>query len=221
MKKFGKFIAICMLLLPISGCFKKDNLENITIYTTVYPTEYIVSRLYGEHSNVKSIYPDNIDVDKYVLTDKQLKDYSKADMYVFNGLSKEKDYLIDMFSYNKDMMIVDATQSIELNYNSNELWIDPSNFLMEASNIKSGLLEYISNHYLKEEIEKNYDKLKIEVSNLDASLKLMVSNGSYNTLVIDDNSLKFLEKYGFTVISIENNDNLTQKVNALKNNKCS
>ena len=83
---------------------------------------------------------------------------------------------------------------------------------MEASNIKSGLLEYISNHYLKEEIEKNYDKLKIEVSNLDASLKLMVSNGSYNTLVIDDNSLKFLEKYGFTVISIENNDNLTQKV---------
>lgn len=212
MKKFGKFIAICMLLLPISGCFKKDNLENITIYTTVYPTEYIVSRLYGEHSNVKSIYPDNIDVDKYVLTDKQLKDYSKADMYVFNGLSKEKDYLIDMFSYNKDMMIVDATQSIELNYNSNELWIDPSNFLMEASNIKSGLLEYISNHYLKEEIEKNYDKLKIEVSNLDASLKLMVSNGSYNTLVIDDNSLKFLEKYGFTVISIENNDNLTQKV---------
>ena len=212
MKKFGKFIAICMLLLPISGCFKKDNLENITIYTTVYPTEYIVSRLYGEHSNVKSIYPDNIDVDKYVLTDKQLKDYSKADMYVFNGLSKEKDYLIDMFSYNKDMMIVDATQSIELNYNSNELWIDPSNFLMEATNIKSGLLEYISNHYLKEEIEKNYDKLKIEVSNLDASLKLMVSNGSYNTLVIDDNSLKFLEKYGFTVISIENNDNLTQKV---------
>ena len=201
-----------MLLLPISGCFKKDNLENITIYTTVYPTEYIVSRLYGEHSNVKSIYPDNIYVDKYVLTDKQLKDYSKADMYVFNGLSKEKDYLIDMFSYNKDMMIVDATQSIELNYNSNELWIDPSNFLMEASNIKSGLLEYISNHYLKEEIEKNYDKLKIEVSNLDASLKLMVSNGSYNTLVIDDNSLKFLEKYGFTVISIENNDNLTQKV---------
>ncbi len=212
MKKLGKLIAIGILLLPIGGCFKKDNLENITIYTTVYPTEYIVNRLYGNHSVVKSIYPDNIDIDKYTLTDKQLKDYSKADMYVFNGLSKEKDYLIDMFSYNKDMMIIDATQSIEINYNSNELWIDPSNFLMAASNIESGLLEYISNHYLKEEIENNYDKLKIEVSNLDASLKLMVTNGSHNTLVVDDNSLKFLEKYGFTVISIENTENLTQKV---------
>lgn len=212
MKKLVKLIMLGILVLPISGCFKKDSLENITIYTTAYPIEYIVNELYGSHSNVKSIYPDNIDIQNYILTDKQIKDYSKANMYIFNGLSKEKDYLIDMFSYNKDMMIIDATQSIEINYNSNELWMDPSNFLMAASNIKNGLLEYISNHYLKEEIEKNYDKLKIEVSNLDASLKLMVTHGAFNTLVVDDNSLKFLEKYGFTVISIEDNENLTQKV---------
>lgn len=211
MKKFFKLMGITIFCLSLTGC-KKDNLEDITIYTTVYPTEFIVNELYGEHSKVKSIYPDNISVADYVLTDKQLKDYSKTDMFIFNGLSKEKDYLLDMFKSNKNLMIIDATQNIELSYNDSELWIDPSNFLKIASNIKNGLLEYINNHYLKEDIEKKYEELKIKVSNIDASLKLISSNSKGNTIVVDNNALKFLEKYGFTVISIENNDNLTQKV---------
>ena len=212
MKRIFKLIIVSLLLIPLSGCFKKDNLEDITIYTTAYPTEYIVNVLYGNHSTVKSIYPNNIKVEDYTLTDKQLKDYSKADMFIFNGISKEKDYLVDMFDYNKDLMIIDATQSVEVSHNSNELWMDPSTFFMITSNIKNGLLEYISNHYLKEEIEANYEELKIKISNLDASLKLMSSNSKYTTIIVDNNALKFLEKYGFTVISIEETDSLTQKV---------
>lgn len=212
MKRIFKLITVSLLLIPLTGCFKKDNLEDITIYTTAYPTEYIVNVLYGNHSTVKSIYPNNIKVEDYTLTDKQLKDYSKADMFIFNGISKEKDYLVDMFDYNKDLMIIDATQSVEVSHNLNELWMDPSNFLMITSNIKNGLLEYISNHYLKEEIETNYEELKIKISNLDAALKLMSSNSKYTTIIVDNNALKFLEKYGFTVISIEETDSLTQKV---------
>ncbi len=212
MKKGFKLFLVVAICLSLSGCFKKDNLEDITIYTTVYPTEYIVNQLYGNHSTIKSIYPNNISIKDYSLTDKQLKDYSKADMFIFDGLSKEKDYLIDMFKYNKDLMIIDSTQSIEISYNSNETWIDPSNFLMITSNIKTGLLEYISNHYLKEEIETNYEQLKMKISNLDASLKLMSTNSSYTTIIVDNNALKFLEKYGFTVISIEDTDTLTPKV---------
>lgn len=212
MKKYFKIFAIAFFCFSLTGCFKKDSLEDITIYTTSYPIEYIATKLYGEHSTIKSIYPNNISIEDYSLTDKQLKDYSKAHMYIFNGLSKEKDYLIDMFDHNKDLMIIDATQSIELTYNSNELWIDPSNFLMLASNIEKGLLEYISNHYLKEEIENNYDDLKVKISAIDANLKLMSSNSSYTTLIVDNNALKFLEKYGFTVISVQNTDSLTQKV---------
>jgi len=212
MKRSLKLLLISFLVLPLTGCFKKDSLEDITIYTSAYPIEYIVNNLYGEHSTVNSIYPNNIQIEEYSLTDKQLKDYSKSHMFIFNGISKEKDYLIDMFEHNKDLMIIDATQSIEVDYNSTELWMDPSNFLMISSNVKNGLLEYISNHYLKEEIEKNYDDLKIKISNLDATLKLMSSNSNYTTIIVDNNALKFLEKYGFTVISVEETESLTQKV---------
>lgn len=209
MKKVIGLFSICLLLT--SGCFKKDNLEDITIYTSVYPIEYIVNTLYGKNSTVFSIYPDGVDVNQYELTNKQIKDYSKADMFIFNGLSNEKDYVSSMFNYNKDLMIIDTSSTIEYSNHIEELWIDPSNFLMMALNIKNGLTEYISNQYLKNEIESNYEKLKIEISNIDAKIKLMNENSSKKVLVVDNSSLQFLEKYGFEVISLEKNENLTEK----------
>lgn len=210
MKRIIGLFSIGLVFLT-SGCFKKDDLEDITIYTSVYPIEYIVDTLYGKNSNVKSIYPDGVDVSKYSLTDKQIKDYSKGNMFVFNGLSDEKDYVTSMFNYNKDLMIIDTTATMEYNNHVEELWLDPSNFLMMSLNVKNGLLEYITNQYLKTEIDNNYSKLKLEISNIDAKIKLMNENSSKKTIVVDNSSFKFLEKYGFEVISLEDNEELTDK----------
>lgn len=210
MKRIIGLFSIGLVFLT-SGCFKKDDLEDITIYTSVYPIEYIVDTLYGKNSNVKSIYPDGVDVSKYSLTDKQIKDYSKGNMFVFNGLSDEKDYVTSMFNYNKDLMIIDTTATMEYNNHVEELWLDPSNFLMMSLNVKNGLSEYITNQYLKTEIDNNYSKLKLEISNIDAKIKLMNENSSKKTIVVDNSSFKFLEKYGFEVISLEDNEELTDK----------
>lgn len=210
MKKIVSLLFICLLLT--SGCFKKDNLEDITIYTSVYPIEYIVNVLYGKNSTILSIYPDGVDPNNYELTNKQIKDFSKANMFIFNGLSNnEKDYVSSMFNYNKELMIIDTSTTIEYMNHIEELWLDPSNFLMMALNIKNGLSEYISNQYLKNEIEENYENLKIEISNIDAKIKLMNENSSKKTIVVDNSAFKFLEKYGFEVISLEKNNNLTDK----------
>ena len=210
MKRIIGLFSISLVFLT-SGCFKKDDLEDITIYTSVYPIEYIVDTLYGKNSNVKSIYPDGVDVSKYSLTDKQIKDYSKGNMFVFNGLSDEKDYVTSMCNYNKDLMIIDTTATMEYNNHVEELWLDPSNFLMMSLNVKNGLSEYITNQYLKTEIDNNYSKLKLEISNIDAKIKLMNENSSKKTIVVDNSSFKFLEKYGFEVISLEDNEELTDK----------
>ena len=202
---------MCCCLFLITGCFKKDNLENITIYTTAYPIEYITNQLYGSHSIIKSIYPDGIDISKYELTNKQIKEFSKGNLYIFNGLSNEKSYIQPMFKKNKDLMIIDATGSMDSNL-SDELWLNPSNFLMISLNIKNGLLKYINNHYLSKEIEEKYEDLKVNISNIDAKLKLLSENNPNTTLIVDSDKLKFLENYGFRVISLEENDNLTDKV---------
>ncbi len=198
-------LILCLSLLLVTGCFKRDNLEDITIYSTSYPIEYIVDNLYGEHSIIKSIYPNGVDINNYSLTEKQIRDYSKANMYIFNGLTKEKDYVIDMVNNNHNLMIIDASSTIEYSNSVEEIWLDPSNFLMMALNIKNGLNDYITNHYLKNSIEENYENLKIKISNLDAKLKLLYENATTTTIITDTNTLTFLEKYGFNIISLDSN----------------
>ena len=210
MKKLNLILISILLLIGNTGCLKRDNLEDITIYTTVYPIQYITTRLYGEHSKIYSIYPSGVDPTSYILTDKQIQDYGSSHMYIFDGLSKEKDYVSKMFEHNKNLMIIDTTLSMELETHQEELWLDPSNFLMLSLNIKKGLSEYITNHYLKEEIERNYENLKLEISNIDAKLKLLSESATYKVILTDNSTLDFLEKKGFTVISLEN-DNLSQK----------
>ena len=211
MKKILVIIIFISYFL-LSGCnIKKDNFEDIDIYTTTYPIEYITNILYGDHSTINSIYPDGVDISSYSLTKKQINEYSKTNLYIFNGLGNEKDYVQEMFNKNKNLMIIDSTQSMEQIHGNEELWLDPSNFLMISTNIKNGLLKYINNHYLTEEIEAKYDDLKLSISNLDAKLKLLSENSSNKTIIVDNDIFKFLEKYGFTVISLEETDNLTDK----------
>ncbi len=212
MKK--KLLLCTTFLLGVSlftGCFKRDNLEDIKITTTSYPIQYITEQLYGDYSTIESIYPLGVDIKNYKLTDKQIKDYSKSSIYIFNGLSQEKDYVVPMFQYNKNIKIIDTSLSMEYTNDMEELWLDPSNFLMLAQNIKNGLQEYINDHYLKNEINKKYDELKVEISNIDANIKLAVESSSNKTIVVSSDLFKFLEKYGLTVISLEENNNLTDK----------
>ena len=212
MKK--KLLLCTTFLLGVSlftGCFKRDNLEDIKITTTSYPIQYITEQLYGDYSTIESIYTLGVDIKNYKLTDKQIKDYSKSSIYIFNGLSQEKDYVVPMFQYNKNIKIIDTSLSMEYTNDMEELWLDPSNFLMLAQNIKNGLQEYINDHYLKNEINKKYDELKVEISNIDANIKLAVESSSNKTIVVSSDLFKFLEKYGLTVISLEENNNLTDK----------
>lgn len=225
MKKLFTLFIILFVSIVATGCFKRDNLEDITIYTTTYPVEYITNYLYGEHSKINSIYPNGTDISKYSLTSKQIEDYSEMDMYIFSGLINEKDYVNPLFKHNKDLMIIDASQSMSYTYNMDELWLDPSNFLMLSLNIKNGLNEYITNHYLKEEITANYEKLKVEISNIDAKFSLMSESTDNKTIIFDTNTFKFLEKYGFNVISLDETTvtekNISDVTNMIKNNQIS
>ena len=211
MRKLKYILLGAALVFLSTGCIKRDTMEDITIYTSSYPIYYITDYLYGESSTIKSIYPNNVDIKEYELNDKQITEYSSSQMFIFSGLGNEQKYVAPMFDKNKDLMIIDASQTMEYNYSIEELWLDPSNFLMMTFNIKNGLQEYLSNRYLKEEVEARYDELNVSISNIDANLKL-ISEKSDNKIIVVDNSLfKFLEKYGFVVISLEENSELNEK----------
>ncbi len=211
MKRIIKVCSLFLFIVLLSGCFKRDNFEGIDISTTVYPIEYITDRLYGKNSTITSIYPSGVKVSEYKLSEKQVKDYSKTNLFIFDGISSEKNYVSEFFKHNKSLKIIDATSSMEAENGNEALWLDPSNFLMMAQNIRYGLSQYIDNHYLKNEIDDNYSKLKEEISRLDASIYEISDNASFKTLVVSSDLFKFLEKYDLNVISLEENENLTEK----------
>lgn len=216
MKKILLIISLIFILIT-SGCIKRDDLEDITIYTTIYPVQYVTERLYGYNSEVLSIYPDGVNPKKYTLTKKQIKDYSKSAIFVYNGLSDEKNIARDFINNNKNIKIIDVSQGININNDVEELWLNPTDYLMLTQNIKNSLKEYISNKYIKEEIDKNYQKVKIDISEIDAELKRIAENAISNTIVISNNSLKFLEKYGFNIISLDEDTVDKSTVSKVKN----
>ena len=207
MRKIKLFILPIIALLLFSGCnvFKADNMEDIDIITTSYPLEFILNSLYGEHSNISSIYPDGIDTYTYKLTDKALENYSKRDLFVYVSYGRDKDIAVNLLNRNNDLLIIDGSLGMKPDY-IDELWLNPSNMLMVALNIKNGLIEYINNSYLIKDIEKNYEKLKLDLSMLDAEIKITAENATSKTIVTGTKSLNYLKKYGFNVISLDDDN---------------
>lgn len=210
MKKITSILLIGIMCFTLTGCLKSDSMEDIDIYTTVYPIEYITNRLYGEYSNISSIYPDGVNVNEYSLTNKQIKDYSNSDLLIFNGLNEEKNYVTSFFKNNSSIKIIDSTASMEYDNRVEELWLNPSNFLMIAQNIKNGFDEYLTNHYIKNSVNEKFEELKIEVSKLDATFTTIVENASNKNIIVNDDVFNFLSKYGFNIISLDP-DTITDK----------
>lgn len=206
-------LGLLLAVLMLGGCKNNDNnTSSMTAYTSVYPVEYILENLYGDNLAIYSIYPDGINYKTYELTDKQLTDYSKGDLYVYNGtIEKEKDYAVKLLNKNKKIKIIDASLGMSYTNGIEETWLNPSNYLMMASNIKKGLEEYINENIEKKKIDENYETLKLNLTEIDAELKGIASNADNNILIVGDDVFKYLEKYGFTVISLEENENLTEK----------
>ena len=222
MKKIKIFLLITLTLITTGCSITKNNMDDINIYTTTYPINYLIKELYGEHSKVYSIYPTGINIDEYKLSERKLEDYSKSDLFIFNSLDKDRDYAVKMINLNKNLKVIDVSTGMTFENKIEELWLNPNNYLMLAENIKEGLSEYIDNPYLVEEINNNFEELEYNISKLDADLTETILNAKHKTIVVNNDMFKFLEKHGLKVISLEENENLStttiEEVKSLINN---
>ena len=221
MKKLLSLIALGGAAIMLGGCFGSTDLENANIYTTVYPVSFITEELYGKHSTVNTIYPSGADINTYQLTEKQIEEYAKTDLFIYNGLTSEKQIAKDFINKNDDLLIIDVSYGLKYNYGVEELWLSPNNFLMLVKNTKENLIEYANNKYLADEIEKNYKELEETISIMDADLRSIITTAEKEkkstTLVVSSNTFKYLENYGFNIISLEDEENLTENnLNSIK-----
>ena len=222
MKKIllSAILASCLFLT--TGCFGKKNMEEISINTTVYPITFIANTLYNENATINSIYPNGVNYNKFKLTEKQTEEYAKADIFIYNGLTKEKEYAKNFINKNKKISIIDISYGLKYKYGVEELWLAPNNFLMITKNIKENLKNYVTNKYTKKQIDENYGKLAETISIMDAELRTIAKNAEVNDknyIVTSNDTLKFLTNYGFNVISLIDEENgRNNNINTLKSN---
>lgn len=212
MKSLKKILIICSFMFLVTGCFKTEELDNARIYTTIYPIEYLINEIYGYNSEIYSIYPNGVNPNEYELSTKKINKYSKSDLFVYNGLTNEKKIAASFVNRNKNLKIIDVSEGLAIKSSEQELWLNPSNYLMLAQNIKKGLNQYIESNIIKEEIEKNYDKLKEEITKFETELKIISQNSSNNVIIVSKDYFKFLNSFGFEVISLEDTDELNNDI---------
>lgn len=204
MKRVKKLlILIIMFMFLCTGC-KQDDMEDIDIVVTNYANEYITSKLYGNHANIESIYPDGVLISKYKVTNKQKKDYSNKGLFIYNGIVKsERDLAVNLLDLNGSLKIIDSSYVLDEEYSPEELWLNPSSLLMMAKNVQLGLEEYVTSTYLRKEIDDAYNKLKVTLSELDADYRIAVQDTKNRTIIVNGSNLKYLEKFGLTVICLD------------------
>ena len=216
------FITIFFIGLTFicTGC-TNDDMQNINIIVTNYPNEYIVSKLYGDYSTIKSVYPDGVKTDEYKISNKSKKEYATTGLFVYNGLiEKERSLAVDLLDLNSNLKIIDTAYVLETDYSTEELWLEPSSLLMMAQNVRIGLEEYITATVLENEIDEKYEELKVTLSELDAEYRLEVENAENKKIVVANASLKFLEKFNFEVYCIDSDatDKTISEVNQMIDN---
>lgn len=200
------FLLVLAIFLTTGCSLTKDSLEDATIYTTVYPIGYLTEFLYSDYAEVDSIYPNGADVSNYELTEKQLREYAKSDLFIYNGLGNEKNIAKDMININDNLLIIDVSNGLNYTYGIEELWMSPNNYLMLAKNIKDYLIEYLESTTIIDYVKGKYNELAEILSLKDADLRAIGKeareNGT-NTLIVSNDVFKYLENYGFEVISLD------------------
>ena len=200
MKK--KILLLIVGLLFITGCDFNEDFSDKYVYTTLYPIEYATTMLYSDYGNVNSIYPNGAKSD-YKISNKKKKEYSKAEIFIYSGVANEATVARDLINNNTKIKLIDATKGLKSDESIASMWLNPSNYLMLCSNIKSGLIDYNENVYVKEKIEEKYRLLNEKISELDVDLYDIGKSGNYNTILVTNNVFNYLSKYNIKVISID------------------
>lgn len=203
MKKI--IIIICCLFLVGCDSLKENTKTKDEVYATTYPSKYLINYLYGEHTNIYSIYPSGVDFKEYTLSEKKLNEYSKSNIFIFNSQDIDRNYAVEMININHNLKLIDVALNMKKTTSIEELWLNPYNYLMMAKNTKNSLNEYITDPYIKNEINEKYKNLEYELSKLDAIYKETLKNAKYKTIVADKELFKYLEKYDINVIVLEEN----------------
>ncbi|MBC1892087.1 metal ABC transporter solute-binding protein, Zn/Mn family [Listeria booriae] len=230
-----------------SDAQKKDN-DNLTVYTTVYPLQYLASQIGGTYVDAHSVYPAGSDAHSFDPTQKDMMNIADSDLFFYIGLGMEG--FVDKAKQslkNENVKFVVTTDNLHLPTMSHEeedheheededghdhgdinphVWLDPNYMITMAATVRDNLSKELPAQ--KETFNKNYEKVVSQLKTLNTDYKTMADTAKHKDFVTAHAAYGYWEKeYGLKQIpiaGISTSDEPSQKklttiVNTIKSEK--
>ncbi|WP_214044870.1 metal ABC transporter solute-binding protein, Zn/Mn family [Methanomethylovorans sp.] len=225
MNKLIKPLVICVICATLffSGCTEniqnsdtKNSVDKLVVAVSVLPQAEFVEQVGGDKVRTVVMIPAGASVHTYEPTPSQLKDLSKAKIYVKVGsnLDFEIVWMDDLLSVNSDMYVINSSKNIRLRtmYTGEEehghtgldphVWTSPNNAKIMVKNIYEGLVAIDPDN--EETYKQNYDAYLIKLDEADARLKAALAGKKGSSFIVYHPAWGyFAEDYGLHEISIE------------------
>ena len=152
---------------PVTDNKKNDKL---IVFVSILPQADFVRQLGGDQVEVSVMMPPGANEHNYEPDTGQLKALSQADLYIKVGhLPFEDAWMKRFISTNRDMLVVDSSQSIETIDHNPHIWLSPRLVKIQAEIISTALIQLDSenqDYYLqrKQVFLKELDKLDREIT---------------------------------------------------------
>ncbi|MBC1226802.1 metal ABC transporter solute-binding protein, Zn/Mn family [Listeria booriae] len=230
-----------------SDAQKKDN-DKLTVYTTVYPLQYLASQIGGTYVDAHSVYPAGSDAHSFDPTQKDMMNIADSDLFFYIGLGMEG--FVDKAKQslkNENVKFVVTTDNLHLPTMSHEeedheheededghdhgdinphVWLDPNYMITMAATVRDNLSKELPAQ--KETFNKNYEKVVSQLKTLNTDYKTMADTAKHKDFVTAHAAYGYWEKeYGLKQIpiaGISTSDEPSQKklttiVNMIKSEK--
>ncbi len=212
----------------LSACDFTD--EEVDIYTTIYPVEFLVKEIVGDTLTVKSIYPRGKDVHDYESSPKDLITLSKAKIIFYIGLGLEMfiekaktstlanvptislsdNILVVLLNTTDYATMIHGDVNDENVFYDPHIWLDPNKMIVMADTVLQYVIEYFAD--TQDEIDFYTNKatiLKNELGALDAEFMAVVDDPAIanKTIMVDhDAYVYWTVRYGIDRIKLRNDN---------------
>ena len=189
--------------------------DRIGVVVTILPQAEFVENVGGENVDISVMVPPGASPHTYEPTPSQIADLSMAEMYakVGSGVEFELAWMDKLIATNKDMLMVDCSQGVELQEITGEqehehgtldphIWMSPLNARIMVRNICDGLVQLDPDS--KAYYEKNRDAYLQKLTKLDRDIREGLSGITNRSFIVYHPAFGYFARdYHLTLLPIE------------------
>lgn len=185
----------------VEGLLPKDK---IGVIVTILPFANFVEQVGKDRVEVRVMVPPGANPHTYEPTPLQLKGVSQAQLYVKvgSGIDFELAWMDKIRKVNRDMLICDSSQGIEIINHDPHIWLSPKNAKKIVQNICQALIQIDSpgQEYFKE----NAREFNLRLDELDKEIKIKINEmKNKRFLTYHPSWTYFAKEYDLVQIAIE------------------